>query len=266
MPQLGLLFGALVGLSLGLTGGGGSILAVPLLVYGLGTPPRDAVTVSLAAVGLTALFGAVERWRQGQVEVRTGLLFAIAGMFGAPAGARLGALLSPAVLLGSFAVLMLAVAVRMWLQAGRPAPPGPEDESGPTCRRDPEGRLRLTSRCAALLTVVGLLTGVLSGLYGVGGGFVIVPALVMTTGLGIHRAIATSMLIMTLVSLSGLGSHLLQGATAPLDLVALFAVGGVGGMIVGGRIGRRLSGSVLQRIFAAAIVAVAVFMLLQQLR
>ncbi|MCA9055138.1 MAG: sulfite exporter TauE/SafE family protein, partial [Planctomycetaceae bacterium] len=114
------MYGVIVGFSLGLTGGGGSIFAVPLLVYGLGVPARDAVTISLAAVGLTALFGAVQRWRAGQVEVRTGLMFAVAGMFGAPIGAWLSGLLSDVILLTLFAVLMLFVAVRMWRKAGEP--------------------------------------------------------------------------------------------------------------------------------------------------
>src|SRR5690606_18731673 len=143
---LSLIFGAVVGLSLGLTGGGGSIFAVPLLVYGLGVRPREAIGVSLAAVGVTALVGAVGRLRGGQVEVKTGLLFAAAGMLGTPAGAWLGGRTPEPVLLVLFAALMIAVAVRMWRNASR----NPEEAravratdlsaseaAGPACRRDP---------------------------------------------------------------------------------------------------------------------------------
>jgi hypothetical protein len=262
---LSLIFGLLIGLSLGLTGGGGSIFAVPLLVYGMSVSARDAVTISLAAVGLTALVGAVGRWRQGQVEVRTGLLFAVAGMLGAPAGTWLGQQLPEALLLSLFAILMLVISVRMWRNAGeRPRFQGDPD-AGPTCRRDPEGVLHLTSRCAGLLSVVGLATGILSGLFGVGGGFVIVPALVIFSGMGIHRAVATSLLVIALVSASGLTSHLLSGRTVLLGVVGLFAAGGVGGMLAGNRLSRRISGPALQRTFAVAIVCVAAYILARNL-
>lgn len=265
MPFLILAFGVLVGFSLGLTGGGGSIFAVPLLVYGLAVPAREAVTVSLAAVGLTALIGAVERWRAKQVEVRTGLLFAAAGMLGAPVGAWIAGWLPEAVLLTAFAVVMLIAAVRMWRNAGEGPPADSDPDAGPTCRRDPEGRLRMTSRCAVLLSVVGAATGVLSGLFGVGGGFVIVPALVMFSGMGIHRAVATSMVVIALVSAAGLTSHLVAGRACALELVSLFTAGGVAGMFTGQRLGRRISGPMLQRVFAAAIITVAAFMLVRNL-
>ena len=269
---LGLAFGAVVGFSLGLTGGGGSIFAVPLLVYGLAVRPREAIGVSLAAVGATALVGGLRRLARGEVEVRTGLLFAAAGVLGAPAGSWLGRRVPEGVLLLLFAVLMVLVAVRMWVQASR----RPEetcavravsgasaDGDGPSCRRDPEGRLHLTSRCFAVLVVAGLATGVLSGLFGVGGGFVIVPALVLVTRMGIHRAVATSLLIIALVSASGVISSLAAARPLPLGLSGLFVLGGVGGMELGTLLGRRLGGPGLQKVFAAAMVAVAAFIILK---
>ena len=114
---LALIFGAAVGFSLGLTGGGGSIIAVPLLVYGLAMAPREAVGVSLAAVGATALVGAVHRLWHGEVEVRTGLIFAVAGMLGAPVGTYIGRRVPETVLLLAFAALMLWVAAMMWRKA-----------------------------------------------------------------------------------------------------------------------------------------------------
>ncbi len=268
---LTLSFGGIVGFSLGLTGGGGAIFAVPLLVYGLGVAPREAVGISLAAVGVTSFVGFLGRWRARKVEIRTGLVFAVAGMLGAPVGAWLSGLISETVLLALFAMLMLVVALRMWSKASETAITGlpvacsaeAADVDGPACRRDINGNLLLTSRCAWLLAAVGIVTGVLSGLFGVGGGFVIVPALVLFSGMAIHRAVGTSLLVITLVSISGIASHLFAGRMISIETTALFVVGGVAGLFLGDLAGRRLSGAALQRVFAMAIVAVAIFVIVR---
>jgi uncharacterized membrane protein YfcA len=269
MWLLSLVFGSLVGFSLGLTGGGGAIFAVPLLVYGVGLPAREAVGVSLVTVGATSAAGFLQRWRLGLVEFPTGLLFAVAGMIGAPLGAALAERIPNPVLLGLFSILMVVVAVRIWRKAGDATASlpviQPIDEPGPTCRRDPEGVLRLTSRCAMLLAAVGLATGVLSGLFGVGGGFIIVPALVLFSGMGIQRAVGTSLLVITLVSISGTASFWAAGQNLPLQTVLLFTAGGVAGLLLGAALARRLAGAVLQRVFAAAILAVAGFVLVHTL-
>lgn len=272
---LGLLFGAVVGFSLGLTGGGGSIFAVPLLVYGMGVAPIEAVGVSLAAVGATALFGCLHRLRSGEVEVGTGLIFAASGMLGAPIGSWVGSKIPGTALLLMFSGLMVLVASRMWLKATT-APdearairastaPIPPDEPGPTCRRDPSGRLTLSAPCAALLSGVGLLTGVLSGLFGVGGGFVIVPALVFFSRMGVHRAVATSLLVIALIGASGVASTVAAGRPPSVGLTAQFVLGGLLGMWLGTRVGRRLSGPRLQKLFAVAILAVAAFVVVRSL-
>ena len=267
MLVLSLIFGAVVGFSLGLTGGGGAIFAVPLLVYGLSVGPREAVGVSLAAVGMTAFVGTLERLRAKQVEVRTGLIFAFAGMLGAPFGSWLAGRISETLLLVLFAVLMLIVAGRMWLKSSTNEKSKCNTENGkpPTCPRDSMGQLVFTSRCAMLLVLVGLAAGVLSGLFGVGGGFVIVPALVLFSGMSIHRAVATSLLVITLVSISGVSAHLVAGRTISPDTTMLFVGGGVAGMFLGNLLGRRISGPALQRAFSVAIVAVAVFVISQTL-
>ena len=115
-----LLSGGLVGLSLGLTGGGGAIFAVPLLVYWIGVDPRTAVSISLVTVAVTAFVGAIERWRYGQVELSTGFLFAASGMVAAPLGGWLGTLIPEPLLLTAFAALMLLIAARMWAKASDP--------------------------------------------------------------------------------------------------------------------------------------------------
>ena len=265
LPPAAVAAGGLVGLSLGLTGGGGAIFAVPLLVYGLGVDPRTAVSISLVTVAATALVGAIERWRYGQVELPTGFLFAVAGMVATPVGSWLGTLVPETVLLAAFALLMLVIAGRMWLKArdvSERLPPAAVDAgSGPACRRDPEGRLRITSRCATVLTAVGLAVGVLSGLFGVGGGFLIVPALVTFASMGVPRAVGTSLFVMTLVGAAGVASQVAAGRSIPADVTMAFVVGSIPGLFVGSFVGRRLTGPLLARIFAVAIVLVATFVI-----
>jgi uncharacterized membrane protein YfcA len=119
----------------------------------------------------------------------------------------------------------------------------------------------LTSRCAMLLAAVGLATGILTGLFGVGGGFIIVPALVTFSGMGLQRAVGTSMLVIALVSLSGIVSHVLGGGRFPRDMTLLFLAGSLAGMFAGTAVARLLPGPVLQRVFAAAIVGVGLFVM-----
>ncbi|MCA9040355.1 MAG: sulfite exporter TauE/SafE family protein [Planctomycetaceae bacterium] len=268
MLILAIAFGCVVGFALGLTGGGGGVFAVPLLVYGLSVAPREAVGISLASVGGTALFGAVPRLMRGEVEVRTGLLFAIAGMLGAPIGSYFSSLVPEGALLIMFAGLMLVVAYRMWQKARDPRiasgvcnTESETDRDRSACQRDEDGKLRLTSKCARLLVIVGLLTGILSGMFGVGGGFVIVPALVLFSGMAIHQAVGTSLFVIVLVSISGVTSHLLSGKGLSLEITALFMVGGFLGMWLGGLVAKRLKGPTLQKVFSVAIVLVALFVM-----
>ena len=258
--------GAIVGLSLGLTGGGGAIFAVPLLVSGMAVDPRQAVEVSLAAVGTMAAVGFALRRRAGQVEIAPGLTFAATGMIGAPIGAWLSFRVPETLLLSLFAVLAAVVALRMWRQAAaidRPFDCASVADDASTCRRDAQGNLLLNTPCAMVLGLVGVLTGMLSGLFGVGGGFVIVPALVLFSGMAMHRAVGTSLLIIALTSAAGVAAQLAWGRKIPLELASYFVAGGVAGMLVGTMIARRLSGPTLQRTFAAAIAAVALFVIVR---
>ncbi|MCP5159015.1 MAG: sulfite exporter TauE/SafE family protein [Gammaproteobacteria bacterium] len=269
---LSLFFGLLVGFSLGLTGGGGSVFAVPLLVYGMQVPAHAAVVISLAAVGVTALGGGLARWRDGAAEFRTAIIFGLSGIAGAPLGAWLSPKLPETVLLTGFALLMLAVAFRMWRQASyRPeetrlvrASSEPNSAAaGPACRYDPNGQLQFTSRCALRLVVTGSATGLLSGLFGVGGGFLIVPALVLVALLPMRRAVATSLWVIAIISAIGLSSHVIAGHRLDIGITIGFVGGGLGGMALGIVVGRRLAGPLLQKLFAGMIVAVAAFMLVK---
>ncbi|WP_413433322.1 sulfite exporter TauE/SafE family protein [Crateriforma spongiae] len=272
MDPLAIAFGAVVGLALGLTGGGGGIFAVPLLVYGLSVSPREAVGISLAAVGGTALLGVVQRVIRHEVEFRTGILFAVAGMISAPVGAFVATRLPGGLLLVLFAVLMLVVAWQLWHKATHTpdvAPNSCQSEDGGSdrrrCQRDADGQLRLTSRCARLLLLIGLMTGFLSGIFGIGGGFVIVPALVLASGMSIHRAVGTSLLVIVLISISGVTSHLAGGNDISLSITSLFIIGGFAGMWLGGAIGKHLPAASLQKVFAVAIVLVAIFIVSKQI-
>jgi uncharacterized membrane protein YfcA len=258
--------GLVVGFSLGLTGGGGAIFAIPLMVYGLGIPAREAVGISLLTVGCTACVGFVQRARRGMVEFPTGLLFALAGMAGAPIGSRIADTLPEPILLASFSGLMVAIALRMWLKADDKVAHLSiidRENDGPACRRDPEGKLRLTSQCALLLGVVGLSTGILTGMFGVGGGFIIVPALVSFACMGIQRAIGTSLLVVTLVSLSGTASHILSGKELSLATAGLFTAGSLIGLFLGSSLAQRVAGPNLQRVFAVSILLVAIYVILK---
>lgn len=279
MAWLSLIFGSVVGLSLGLTGGGGAIFAVPLLAYGLGLPTREAVAISLVSVGLTSLVGFLGKWRKGETELRTGFLFAAAGMLGAPIGSWLARRIPVTALMLLFAGLMITIAWKMWQKSDRAAAQSqvcipieavglrPEDygHDSPRCQRDADGQLTLTSRCAQLLLLVGVGSGVLSGMFGVGGGFVIVPALIIFSGMSMSRAVGTSLMAIAMISSSGVAFQVWSGQTINVNVTLLFSVGGLGGLWIGQTLGHRLSPFVLQRIFALAILAVAVFVLFKNL-
>jgi hypothetical protein len=272
--MLEIFFGLIVGLALGLTGGGGSIFAIPLLVYGLGLSPQEAITISLATVTLVALTGALSAAKNRMIEYRVGAIFAILGFLGAPLGIVIANGLNDQLLLIAFSGLMAIVAVAMWMKAtsspdttmivratlGQNGP----DASGPPCRYSPEStRLRLSTPCSAMLGLVGSLTGILSGLFGVGGGFIIVPALTTITQLSIQRAVTTSLFVITIVGASGFTAALASKRELDLHVAGLFLLGGILGMITGQKVGRRITGPTLQKTFAVLMIAVAAITLLE---
>jgi uncharacterized membrane protein YfcA len=258
--------GVVIGLSLGLTGGGGSILAVPMLIYAVGLTPAAAIPVSLAAVALTAVVGTVQATRAKLPVWSAAAAFAAGGALATPVGIALAARLDERLLLLGFAALALVVGSLMaWRSVRRPdeaaavrARPELVDGGG-ACRLADDGRLRFTAPCAAVLAVAGLGTGLLSGLFGVGGGFVIVPVLMGVTQMGVHRAVATSLAVLVAIGLGGAVAALVQG-TLPWGVLVPFVAGGVVGMLAGRALASRLAGPVLQRLFAVAIVLVALLM------
>ena len=242
---LALPFGLAIGLLLGLVGGGGSILAVPVLVYVLGQPVKDATTESLLVVGSAALVGAADHARIGRVAIRTGLAFGAAGAAGAVAGTALNRLAGGRAILLAFAALLLVAAFAM-LRRG-PESPGPA------------GRPSFV-----LVAPAGFGVGVLTGFFGVGGGFVIVPALVLLLGLPLTLAVGTSLLVIAVTSGAALAAHL---ATGGIDWViaSTFTAAAIAGALAGRRLGAIISPQRLGRLFALLLVAIAVLLVVENL-
>lgn len=237
--------GFAIGLSLGLLGGGGSILTVPALVYVVGYPPAAAITASLAIVGTNSLSGVLAHRKQGTLNWRVALTFGGAGMITAYASARISHNLPPDVLLIAFAGLMLVVGAMMLLRRGRA-----------DAAREPRG--------LGVTLVTGAGVGALTGLLGVGGGFLIVPALVMLVGLPMHAAVGTSLLVIAMNSLSGLLGHI-GGPALDWPVIALFAVAGIVGTFTGVRLGRRIHPHRLRQVFAVFVIILACYLLYDNL-
>lgn len=249
---LSLILGSLVGFSLGLIGGGGSILTVPLLVYVIGESVSSAIGTSLAIVGLNALFGFVGHWREHRVRLKTGIAFGLAGVAGAFLGAWLGHFLPGKQILFLFALLMIAAAIGM-LRRGEPPTIGSERGAfGDTYGIAAWGKVLLS----------GLLVGILTGFFGVGGGFVIVPALVVVLGMPMHLAVGTSLLIIAINSGAGLLAHLQYGGI-DIPTTLLFALGGLLGALGGATLAGRVREARLRQIFAYGMVVVALYLLYQ---
>ena len=260
--ELALLFGLVVGLSLGLTGGGGSIFAVPLLVYGIGLDFRRAVAVSLAVVGLTALYGAVLQARRGQVLWGAGAVLGLGGIVAAPLGAWLGSMLSAQASFLLFAALMMFIGLRMLLRTESVAD---VPWSWIRCERRPDGRPRFSIRCAGKLFGAGIITGILSGIFGVGGGFLVVPALLVVTCVSIERALATSLVGILLISVSGFTANASHLEPGDWNLAKFFLLGSAGGMTAGAWLKQWIPGRALQRIFGLSVIGTAVYVILRNL-
>ncbi|MFE9247123.1 sulfite exporter TauE/SafE family protein [Nocardiopsis sp. NPDC006938] len=237
-----------VGLALGLLGGGGSILMVPLLTYVAGMEPKEAIAASLFVVGVTSLVSVVAHARRGNVRWRTGLVFGAAGMAGALGGGLVGGHLPGTLLMVAFALMMVATAVTMI--RGRRTPRDGGSEPGPLPLRR--------------IVVDGLVVGAVTGLVGAGGGFLVVPALVLLGGLAMPVAVGTSLLVITMKSFAGLTGYL---TTVSLDwgLVAAVTAVAVVGSLLGARLTDLVPETVLRRGFGIFVLVMGVFVLTQEL-
>jgi hypothetical protein len=244
MLALAAILSALIGVALGLLGGGGSILTLPMLVYVLAVEPKQAIASSLFVVGVTSLVGVVGHARAGRVQWGIGLLFGLAGMAGAYAGGQLARWVPSALLLLGFALMMLLTAAGML--RGRGAGGGGAQK-------------------VAVAKVLGLGVGVglVSGLVGAGGGFLVVPALVLLAGLAMPQAVATSLLVIAMQSLAGFAGHL-GHTTLDRPLLALIAGAAVLGSLVGVRLARFFAPETLRRGFGWLVLAMGSFLLTKQ--
>ncbi len=239
---LALALGAISGMLLGAVGGGGSVLTIPMLVYMLGLGVHEATGTALLIVGANSVVGVAAHARKGMVRWRDGALFGLLGIGGAVLGSRLNPLMPDIVILGGIAALMLAAALQMW----RSAQPG-------------EHRFAGGSRPWPAVAGTGIGVGLLTGFFGVGGGFVIVPALVLVLGLTMPYAIGTSLLVIALNSAAGATSFVIAGHV-DFDVAALFIAGGALGTILGATVGQRVGDTRLREAFALILVAVALLL------
>ncbi len=243
---MAVVFGLLIGVLLGLLGAGGSILAVPALVFGVGLPLHAAIPASLVVVGASSAAALVPRLRQRVIRWPVALVFGAAGIPAAFGGTAVGRLLPERWLMLGFAVLMVIVAVRM-LRG--------ESDHGGACRTY-EGRVNWRS-CLPKALIAGAAVGFLTGLFGVGGGFVIVPALIMLLGLATAEAVATSLVIITINAASGLTAH--AGVAAGLDhlTIAAFAAAAMAASLAAGRFAAKIPARPLRLGFAVLVLIVA---------
>lgn len=252
--------GAGIGLVLGLTGAGGGSLAVPALVFGLGLSVPQATPIALLAVAGSALLGTVEGFRRRLVRYRAATLMALAGIAVTPLGVWAAHRLPERLLLALFAAVLGGVAARTLWQASRAA----DENIAAACRMNPEtGQLRWTRGVALVLGAIGATTGFLSGLLGVGGGFVMVPALRRASDIPLGGIVATSLMVMTLVSSAALLAALSHGADLPARLAVPFVAATAVGMLGGRLVARRLTGRHVQRVFGGLLLGVAVGLLIK---
>lgn len=252
MLFLGFALAAVVGLSLGLLGGGGSILTVPIFVYVLGFDPKVAIAMSLPVVGGASLIGAASHWRSGNVDLRSALVFGIIAMVGAFGGARLAVQVTGTFQLTLLAVVMLAAAVSMFRSARRDA--GRVGQPEPSLKQVPRG----------ILAAVALVVGLLTGLVGIGGGFLIVPALVILGRVPMKQAVGTSLLVIAMNSITGFAGYLDQVELPWAFMLTFMAIAAVG-ILIGTRLVRHVSQSALKQGFAVLLVFMGALILFKTL-
>jgi uncharacterized membrane protein YfcA len=245
-------FGLAIGVAVGMLGGGGSVLAVPVLVYVLGQNVQDATTASLVIVTAGAIAGGLGHAREGRICWRHAAAFTAAAVPGVAAGTALGNTVSGSALIAAFAVIMLLAAAATWRKATGSRDQHPADpDRAPSC---PPVRL-------ARDLVAGVTIGMMTGFFGVGGGFLIVPTLAIFLALSMRLAVGTSLAIITASSLLGLAAHLLAGRGLDVPVTAAMTVACIVGALAGAAVAGRVPQRQLGRGFAALVAAVAAYLL-----
>jgi hypothetical protein len=246
-------FGVAIGVAVGMLGGGGSVLAVPVLVYVLDEDVETATTISLVVVTAAAVAGGWEHAREGRVCWRHAAVFTVAALPAIVVGTLLGNAIGASELIAGFAVVMLAAAAATWLKASASGTAADEQDDRPG------------HRCPALAPgrdiAAGLVVGLLTGLFGVGGGFIVVPALAVALAFSLRSAIGTSLAIIAMTSILGVGVHLLAGRSLDPGVTVAMGVACVAGALAGARLSGGVPQRTLGRVFAALVVAVAGYLL-----
>ena len=261
MDIFAILAGLATGVVLGLFGSGGSIIAMPALMYLLHVEPKSAIAMSLGVVAITATVSGLDNWRRGLVDVRVAAVFGLFGVAGTFAGARLGLLTPVVIQLGLFALVMYAAAWRMLKPVKVVAPAGEVVSIGGGAAAL-GGCSDFFSPCMGHIALHGIGVGVLTGLVGVGGGFLIVPALVLLSGIPMKQAVGTSLVIVAAKSYAGFVGYM---GGVPIDyvLMSAFTAVTVLGSFVGTHLAGRISQAALKKAFAWFLVCVATYILLK---
>lgn len=271
---LALIFGLIIGISLGALGGGGSILTVPVLVYVIGQTARGATTASLVIVGITALVGALGHARSGNVRWGAGITFGIIGVAASYLGTALNRQVSPNALLLAFAALMLIAAAAMLRRTRRSATAtDPSPPPHPVGERDGDGggiatavsappaltqTTKITPQVAVKVILASLVVGFLTGFLGVGGGFIIVPALVIALDFTMPVAVGTSLLVIALNSIAALAARS-GNESFHWAVIVPFTAAAIVGSLAGKQVADKVSGTTLSRAFAGLLIAVAIY-------
>lgn len=245
--------GAITGIVLGLFGSGGSIIAMPALMYLLHVEPKSAIAMSLGIVAVTATISGWDNWRRGNVDVKVAAMFGLFGVVGTYAGARLGVYTPVTVQLILFALVMYAAAWKM-LQKKKQL-------QAQTAHSEAE-EIEIIKAHMGQIALHGVGVGVLTGLVGVGGGFLIVPALVLLSGIPMKIAIGTSLVIVAAKSYSGFAGYI-GAVTVDWAIMGSFTLVTVAGSFVGTRIAHRFSHEKLKKSFAIFLIVVATYILLK---
>lgn len=271
MPWIAVPLGLVTGAVMGALGGGGAILTIPVLIYVLGMPPHDATTASLVIVGVSAASTAVSHVRGGTARLLDAVVLAVVGIVGTYAGSLASAAVPAPVLVVLLASLLAVVGGLMVRQTPGGADDDPdvaiatgEAASGASGVVGASGNTAgsgSTARRLGPIAAVGVGVGLLTGFFGVGGGFAIVPALTLVLGYSMRAAIGTSLLVIALNSATALGARVIQGVSLDWPLVGTFTLGAIVGGLIGGRLARRASPETLRRGFAMLLFLVAAYML-----
>ena len=247
-----LILGLLIGMVMGLVGAGGGVLAVPALALGMAWSMQQAAPVALIAGAGGAALGAIEGWRRGLVRYRAASLMVLCGLPLTPLGLDVAQRLPQRWVQALFAGVILIVVIRLVRQG---LSPSVTEDARKIARINPEtGRFRWSWTTGCLFAGVGALAGFLSGLLGVGGGFFIVPALRRFTNISMHGAVATSLMVIALVSAGGVTAALVQGAVLPMPATGVFALATVLGVALGRKLSARLAEQTIQRTFVVMLL------------